>query len=58
VRDEIWPPVLVIQTVELNVTGVFRYTGTWPVVAHLAATGQAVLALLVTGSNSTGRRTR
>lgn len=47
--DEITLPVLLIRTRELNVTGVFRPTGTWPAAAHLAATGQAGLASLVTG---------
>lgn len=47
--DEIPLPVPVIQSRELTVTGVFRYTGTWPVAVHLAATGQVDLASLVTG---------
>ena len=47
--DEIGLPIPVIQNRELTVTGVFRYTGTWPVAAHLAATGQVDLASLVTG---------
>jgi L-iditol 2-dehydrogenase len=34
---------------ELNVTGVFRYTDTWPLGAHLVATGQVELDPLVTG---------
>ena len=47
--DEIPLPIPVIQNRELNVTGVFRYTDTWPVAAHLAATKQVDLASLVTG---------
>jgi L-iditol 2-dehydrogenase len=47
--DEIPLPIPVIQNRELTVTGVFRYTDTWPVAAHLAATGQVDLASLVTG---------
>jgi L-iditol 2-dehydrogenase len=47
--DEIALPIPVIQNRELNVTGVFRYANTWPVAAHLAATGQVDLASLVTG---------
>ncbi|GAB3141532.1 NAD(P)-dependent alcohol dehydrogenase [Amycolatopsis stemonae] len=47
--DEIALPIPVIQNRELKITGVFRYTGTWPVAAHLAATGQVDLASLVTG---------
>ncbi|MGV9293910.1 NAD(P)-dependent alcohol dehydrogenase [Amycolatopsis sp. NPDC003676] len=47
--DEIPLPIPVIQNRELNVTGVFRYTGTWPVAAQLVASGQADLASLVTG---------
>jgi L-iditol 2-dehydrogenase len=48
--DEIALPITMIQTRELNVTGVFRYTDTWPTAAHLAATKQVDLASLVTGS--------
>jgi L-iditol 2-dehydrogenase len=47
--EEIALPIPVIQNRELNVTGVFRYTNTWPVAAHLAATGQVDLTSLVTG---------
>ena len=53
--DEIALPIPVIQNRELTVTGVFRYTGTWPVAAHLAATGQVDLASLVTGRFGLGR---
>jgi len=47
--DEVPLPISVIQTRELNVTGVFRYTDTWPTAAHLAASKQVDLASLVTG---------
>jgi L-iditol 2-dehydrogenase len=47
--DEIPLPIPVIQNRELTVTGVFRYTGTWPIAAHLTATGQVDLESLVTG---------
>jgi L-iditol 2-dehydrogenase len=47
--DEIPLPIPVIQNRELKLTGVFRYTDTWPVAAHLAATQQVDLASLVTG---------
>ena len=47
--DEVALPIPVIQTRELNVTGIFRYTDTWPTAAHLAASEQVDLASLVTG---------
>jgi L-iditol 2-dehydrogenase len=47
--DEVPLPVSVIQAREINVTGVFRYTDTWPTAAHLAASQQVDLASLVTG---------
>ncbi|HEY9524853.1 MAG TPA: NAD(P)-dependent alcohol dehydrogenase [Thermopolyspora sp.] len=47
--DEIALPVSTIQNRELNVTGVFRYANTWPLAAHLAATGQIELDAMVTG---------
>src|SRR4029453_13685779 len=47
--DEIPLPIPVIQNRELTVTGVFRYTDTWPVARHLAATQRVDLASLVTG---------
>jgi L-iditol 2-dehydrogenase len=46
--DEIALPIPVIQNRELVVTGIFRYTDTWPLGAHLAATGQVDLGSLVT----------
>ena len=48
--DEIALPIPVIQNRELKVTGVFRYTDTWPTAAHLAATGQVDLDSLITGT--------
>jgi L-iditol 2-dehydrogenase len=50
--DEIPMPIPVIQSRELTVTGVFRYTGTWPVAAHLVASGQVDLDTLVTARYS------
>jgi len=46
--DEIALPIPTIQNRELMVTGVFRYTDTWPLGAHLVATGQVDLDSLVT----------
>ena len=46
--DQIALPIPTIQNRELNVTGVFRYTDTWPLGAHLVATGQVDLDSLVT----------
>ena len=50
--DEVPLPIPVIQARELKVTGVFRYTDTWPVAAHLAATAQVDLDSLITHSYS------
>ena len=47
--DEISLPIPTIQNGELTVTGIFRYTDTWPLAAHLVATGQVNLDSLVTG---------
>jgi L-iditol 2-dehydrogenase len=46
--DEIAMPIPVIQNRELKVTGVFRYTDTWPTAAHLAASGQVDLESVIT----------
>jgi len=43
-----WLPIPVTQTRELTVTGVFRYTDTWPVAIGLVASGQVDLDALVT----------
>lgn len=42
-------PVEHIQNLEIMVTGIFRYTDTWPLAAELVATGQVELDSLVTG---------
>lgn len=48
--DEVAMPIPIIQTRELKLTGVFRYTGTWPIAIHLAASGQVDLASMITGN--------
>lgn len=47
--DTVSLPIPTIMNRELNVTGVFRYTDTWPIGAHLVASGQIALDPLVTG---------
>lgn len=47
--DEYALPVSHIQNLEINVTGVFRYTDTWPAAIHLAASGAVDLDAMVTG---------
>ena len=42
-------PVEHIQNKEVSVTGIFRYTDTWPAAIHLVSTGQIELDSLVTG---------
>ena len=42
-------PVEHIQNFEINVTGIFRYTDTWPAAIHLVSSGQVDLDSLVTG---------
>jgi L-iditol 2-dehydrogenase len=42
-------PVGYIQNMEITVTGVFRYTDTWPAAIHLVSSGQIDLDALVTG---------
>jgi L-iditol 2-dehydrogenase len=42
-------PVGYLQNMELTLTGVFRYTDTWPAAIHLAASGAVDLDSLVTG---------
>lgn len=42
-------PVEHIQNLEIIVTGIFRYTDTWPAAIHLVASGQVDLDSLVTG---------
>ena len=42
-------PIGYIQNMEINVTGVFRYTDTWPAAIHLVSSGAVDLDSLVTG---------
>ncbi|HWD07386.1 MAG TPA: NAD(P)-dependent alcohol dehydrogenase [Amycolatopsis sp.] len=46
--DEIALPIPLIQNRELVITGVFRYTGTWPTAAGLVESGRVRLDELVT----------
>ncbi|WP_136588140.1 NAD(P)-dependent alcohol dehydrogenase [Microbacterium hydrothermale] len=48
-NSEMTLPVEHIQNLEISVTGIFRYTDTWPAAIHLVATGQVDLDSLVTG---------
>ncbi|MCT9619865.1 MULTISPECIES: NAD(P)-dependent alcohol dehydrogenase [unclassified Curtobacterium] len=48
-NSEMTLPVEHIQNLEVTVTGIFRYTGTWPVAIELVASGQVDLDSLVTG---------
>jgi L-iditol 2-dehydrogenase len=48
-NSELALPVSLIQDRELNVTGIFRYTNTWPLAIHLVASGQVDVDSLVTG---------
>ena len=36
-------PIEHIQNLEITVTGIFRYTDTWPAAIHLVASGQVDL---------------
>jgi L-iditol 2-dehydrogenase len=47
--DEIALPITHIQVLEINVTGVFRYTDTWPAAIHMVSTGAVDLDGMVTG---------
>lgn len=47
--DDYALPVGYIQNMEITVTGVFRYTDTWPAAIHLVASGAVDLDALVTG---------
>ena len=47
--SEMTLPIEHIQNLEITVTGVFRYTDTWPAAIHLVASGQVDLDSLVTG---------
>ena len=42
-------PIGYTQNMEINVTGVFRYTDTWPAAIHLVSSGAVDLDSLVTG---------
>jgi L-iditol 2-dehydrogenase len=48
--DEVLLPLSVIQERELEVTGTFRYAGTWPRAIALLASGRIDLDRLVTGT--------
>jgi L-iditol 2-dehydrogenase len=48
--DEILLPLSVVQERELEVTGTFRYAGTWPRAIALIASGRINLDRLVTGT--------
>lgn len=48
-NGELSLPVSVIQDREISVTGIFRYTDTWPLAIHLVASGQVDVDSLVTG---------
>ena len=48
--EELALPLSVVQERELEVTGVFRYAGTWPTAIALVAAGRIDLDRLVTGS--------
>ncbi|WP_448638610.1 NAD(P)-dependent alcohol dehydrogenase [Geodermatophilus sp. URMC 63] len=48
--DEVPLPLSVVQERELEVTGTFRYAGTWPTAIALVAAGRVDLDRLVTGT--------
>ncbi|NRG43044.1 NAD(P)-dependent alcohol dehydrogenase [Rathayibacter sp. VKM Ac-2835] len=48
-NPEMTLPIEHIQNLEISVTGIFRYTDTWPTGIHLVSTGQIDLDSLVTG---------
>jgi L-iditol 2-dehydrogenase len=48
-NPEMTLPVEHIQNYEINVTGIFRYTDTWPAAIHLVSSGLVELDSLVTG---------
>ena len=47
--DDCSLPISYIQNMEITVTGVFRYTDTWPAAIHLVTSGAVELDSLVTG---------
>ena len=52
--DELPLPLSVVQERELEVTGTFRYAGTWPTAIALVAAGRVDLDRLVTSTYSLG----
>jgi L-iditol 2-dehydrogenase len=48
--DEVALPLSVVQERELEITGTFRYAGTWPTAIALVAAGRIDLDRLVTGT--------
>jgi L-iditol 2-dehydrogenase len=52
--DELPLPLSVVQERELEVTGTFRYAGTWPTAIALVAAGRVDLDRLVTGTYALG----
>jgi L-iditol 2-dehydrogenase len=48
--DELLLPLSVVQEHEIEVTGTFRYAGTWPTAIALVAAGRVDLDRLVTGT--------
>jgi L-iditol 2-dehydrogenase len=52
--DELPLPLSVVQERELEVTGTFRYAGTWPTAISLVAAGRIDLDRLVTGTYALG----
>jgi L-iditol 2-dehydrogenase len=53
--DELPVPLSVVQERELELTGTFRYAGTWPTAIALVASGRVDLDRLVTGTYELGR---
>lgn len=53
--SEMTLPIEHIQNLEITVTGVFRYTDTWPAAIHLVASGLVELDSLVTGRFALGQ---
>jgi L-iditol 2-dehydrogenase len=52
--DDLALPLSVVQERELELTGTFRYAGTWPTAISLVAAGRIDLDRLVTGSYALG----
>jgi L-iditol 2-dehydrogenase len=53
--DELPLPLSVVQERELELTGTFRYAGTWPTAIALVASGRVDLDRLVTGTYALAR---